>query len=277
MAPEAGAQGDGALAPFAPGPTFVIAGGALEVEIAPEAGGRIAQIRHAGLEQLLGHGPGNEATIAWGCYPMLPWAGRIRNAAFDLDGAAHRLQANLGAHAIHGVGFALPWRVEARDASSAVLSLALPEDRRWPFGGVARQHFGIDGDRLRMRLAVTAGAVRMPVVLGWHPWFLKPERLEFRPGAMYPRDAEGIAVRPTVTPTPGPWDDCFLNDEPVVLHRGGRRLRLSSDCTHWVVFDERAQTTCVEPQSGPPDGPTLGARVLAPGETLEAWFEMAWE
>ena len=270
-------RADAALAPFAPGELLRLGDDALAVEVAPAAGGRIARIACDGVDWLVGFGEA-PAMIAWGCYPMLPWAGRIRRGRFAFDGRAHALPANLGAHAIHGVGFALPWTLDARTHTRIELSLRLPEDERWPFGGTARQRIELEGTTLRLDLSIRAGQRAMPKpVLGWHPWFRKPERVEFSPGAMYPRDGEGIATRPTVPPAPGPWDDCFLNDEPVVLHRAGQRLRVSSDCTHWVVYDETPRATCVEPQTGPPDAFNLDAgAALAAGASAVAWMRMEW-
>ncbi len=270
---------DAALAPFATGELLHIGNDALHASIAPAAGGRIARIAFGGVDWLCGfNAENNAAMIAWGCYPMLPWAGRIRHGRFVFDGRDYRLPINLGAHAIHGVGFALPWRVDASSSTRVELSLRLPEDERWPFGGEARQRIEVAGTALRLHLSLSAGAQAMPrPVVGWHPWFGKPERVEFSPRAMYPRDAAGIAISPTVAPTPGPWDDCFLNAAPVTLHRDGQRLRISSDCTHWVVYDAPAHATCVEPQTGPPDAFNLepGAR-LAPGERIEAWCLFDW-
>jgi len=266
---------DAALAPFPPGELLRLGDDALGVEVAPAAGGRIARITHAGADWLVGFDQA-PAMIAWGCYPMLPWAGRIRRGRFAFDGRAHVLPANLGAHAIHGVGFALPWTLEAHTHKHIELSLRLPEDERWPFGGVARQRIELDGTALRLQLSLHAGERAMPrPVLGWHPWFRKPERVEFSPSAMYPRDADGIATRPTIAPAPapGPWDDCFLNDQPVVLHRAGQSLRLTSDCDHWVVYDQTAHATCIEPQTGPPDAFNLDASVLRAGESGSAWFK----
>jgi len=265
-------------APLAPGPLLRIGSGELQVDIAPQAGGRIAQIRWHGIEQLVGPDDGHPAAIAWGCYPMLPWVGRIRHGRFDFAGREWRLPANLGAHAIHGVSMWLPWRVESHDADAIELSLALPEDARWPFGGSARQRIRTDGSRrLDMSLSVRADSRAMQVALGWHPWFRKPDRLDFHPRAIYPRDGEGIATVPTTAPTPGPWDDCFVNTREVTLHRAGQRLRLESDCDHWVVYDETAYSTCVEPQTGPADAFNLAPRALAPGESLQARFSMEWD
>ena len=256
---------DAATTRLEPGPLLTLSHGAMSVDVAPQAGGRIAQIRVDGIEQLAGFSDDNDAMIGWGSYPMVPWAGRVRGGGFVFEGQTHQLPTNLGAHAIHGVGFGLPWRVDAQSLQHVELSLALPCDVRWPFGGIARQRIELSGRGVRMNLSVTAGDRAMPAELGWHPWFLKPERLDFAPTAIYPRDADGIGTRPLVPPTPGPWDDCFLNDAPVVLHSGDSRITLSSDCAHWVVFDMPARTTCVEPQSGPADAFNLEPRVLAPG------------
>ncbi len=267
---------DGALAPLAAGSCLDIECGALRVSVAPSAGGRIAQIVYADDAQLVGPDDGHPQTIAWGCYPMLPWAGRVRNGRFRFDGREHRLAPNLGPHAIHGVGFALPWQVELHTGDCIVLALQLPRDARWPFGGVARQTLRVTPRCLRMTLALDAQEHAMPAVIGWHPWFRKPDRLDFAPTAMYPRDAAGLTVLPPGPPTTPPWDDCFLGVDGAALHRGGRRLALASDCDHWVVFDERDDATCVEPQSGPPDAFNFALPRLAAGERISRWFEMRW-
>ena len=79
---------------------------------------------------------------------------------------------------------------------------------------------------------------------------------------MYRRDEFGVPTGALVEPTDGPWDDCFVDTGPVVLalRPRSRRRVTSSDCDHWVVFDEPADATCVEPQSGPPDGFNLAPR-----------------
>jgi aldose 1-epimerase len=279
MAADAAGADPGPLSPLAPGRLLTIGAGALEVDIAAEAGGRIAQVRFEGVEQLVGHGgDGADAAIAWGCYPMVPWCGRIRGGRFGFDGRSFRLPVNLGDHAIHGVGFLLPWRVVTHGLRHATLELALPADHRWPFGGTARQRIDVRGTVLELELSVTAGDQAMPASIGWHPWFRKPGRMEFAPEAMYPRDAQGITVLPPGPVRSGPWDDCFVNRTPVVLHRAGQRVRLVSECTDWVVYDETAHATCVEPQTAPPDAFNLvpGHR-LQPGATLSARFSLQWD
>lgn len=258
------------------GPLHWLRAGRLEVALAPEAGGRIAQIRHDGMDWLIGSDDGWPATIAWGCYPMVPWVGRIRAGRFDLDGRTHALPVNFGGHAIHGIGFSRPWRIETLETDHATLSLALPRDGYWPFGGSTTQSIRVEDHRLQLQLAVQADDQAMPAVLGWHPWFRKPDRLIFAPTAMYPRDSEGIATLPRVAPVPGPWDDCFVAEGEIALAREGQRLDLRADTDHWVVYDAAAHTTCVEPQTGPPDAFSLAPRVLQPGQQHRLSFELAW-
>lgn len=250
--------------------------GRLSVDVAPDEGGRIAQIAVDGVELLIGRGEGPDPTsaLAWGSYPMVPWAGRIRRGRFAFDGVEYSLPINLGEHAIHGVGFGTPWTTTRHDPTGVDLELALPTDDRWPFGGVARQTISVDGGRLRCELSVTATTRAMPASLGWHPWFRKPTALDFRPAAMYLRDDDYITVDELVAVPPGPWDDCFVNSEPITLSIGGVDLRLTSDCTDWVVYDMPAHATCIEPQTAPPDAFTIRPTRLEPGDTLAAWYEI---
>ncbi|RZA34197.1 MAG: aldose epimerase [Lysobacteraceae bacterium] len=276
MVPERQPLLDPAMAPIAPGPLLRLARGHLQVDVAPEAGGRIAQITHRGLDQLVDHRQAGGAMIGWGCYPMVPWAGRVRRGRFAFHGLEHQLPLNLGGHAIHGVGFAMAWRVESQALHRIELSLALPQDERWPFGGRALQRIELGEDSLQLTLSVQAGSLPMPAVIGWHPWFRKPGRLDFSPSSMYPRDVDGVAILPPRTPSAGPWDDCFVNRQPVALESEGQTLTLRSDCTHWVVYDETPYATCVEPQSGPPDAFNIDPFVLAPGAALVRDFHIAW-
>jgi aldose 1-epimerase len=276
MAPEP--VGSGALRRLMPGDPLFIGNDKLQVRIAPDAGGRISRMSFEGVEWLCGFDADNAAAIAWGCYPLLPWAGRLRRGRFRFDGREYQLPPNLGAHAIHGVGFTQRWQVGARSDTALEMSLQLPRDASWPFGGTALQRFTVNGRLLRLELSVTAGKYAMPKpVLGWHPWFHKPTRLDFTPTRCYPRDREGIATLPLVKPPPGPWDDCFINTRAVVLHRGQQSLRLTSECEHWVVFDQRPHATCVEPQTGPPDAFNLLPKErLEAGGTVEAWLLLEW-
>lgn len=247
------------------------------------AGGRIAQLWIDGVPLLvhaddvpdeLRAADGRAEPTAWGSYPMVPWAGRIRRGRFRFDGEEHQLPINFGEHAIHGVGFDASWSVTVAEPTFVRLELALPSDERWPFGGHAVQEISLTLAGVLLRMDVTAEERSFPTAIGWHPWFRRPERLDFRPTAMYRRDDDGIAVDELVEVPPRPWDDCFVNDEPVGLTIDGIDLLLTSSCRCWTVFDEFPHAACVEPQTGPPDAFTIAPDVLEPGEALDAWFRI---
>jgi hypothetical protein len=80
---------------------------------------------------------------------------------------------------------------------------------------------------------------------------------------MYVRGSDGLptgAVRP---PTPRPWDDAFTDVvlPPRLTWSGVLALDLRSTAPFWVVFDERDDAICVEPQTAPPDAFNLAAAV----------------
>jgi galactose mutarotase-like enzyme len=99
---------------------------------------------------------------------------------------------------------------------------------------------------------------------------------------MWRRDPDGIATGDRVDPPSGPWDDAFggVRTPPRLSWPGGPALELHSSHDVWVVFDERNDVVCVEPQTAPPDafnavtGPR--ADVLSPGEELALEMSVRW-
>ena len=281
---------------------ITIAAGSAAAIVDHVAGGRVAQITVAGQPLLIEPDAARSPTVAWGSFPMAPWAGRIRRGRFEFGGRVHQLERNhldgprdaAGAepgdregsdhddrwHAIHGTVFVRPWEIEQVTATAVSLRCPLADHGGWPFpGGTARQRIEISGDRLECVLSLEASEAPFPAVIGWHPWFLRPARLHFEPRAMYERDHHGLPTGAIVPPTEGPWDDCFVATGPAIVEYDrddAPRVTVSSDCDHWVVFDEPETSICVEPQSGPPDGLRLGHQMVAPGRPLERTMRISW-
>ncbi|MCB1001843.1 MAG: hypothetical protein KDB40_21305 [Acidimicrobiales bacterium] len=248
--------------------------GRATVLVSPMSGGRVASIEVGGDELLVTGAPGDDP-MQWGSYPMVPFAGRIRDGRFVWDDRTIQLPVNLPPHAIHGSGFTSRWDVVDQGRDHAELQCRLD----WPLGGLAHQHLQLTPQALVCVLTVRADAEPMPVTLGWHPWFRKPLAAELAFARMYAKDDAGIPTGELVAPRPQPWDDCFVEPlGPLVLQISPHvTVTVSSDCDHWVVYTEPEHATCVEPQSGPPDAVNLGtATVLQPGEILQRTMTIAW-
>lgn len=255
--------------------SLTIRAGDIAVEVEPVHGGRIGQITIAGTPLLVARSDEFAGPLAWGAYPMVPWAGRIRDGRFDFRGRHYRLPRNHGGHAMHGVGYVSEWEVVDVDASSVRLTLQMPCDHRWPFGGHVEQRFEVDVAGVTLTMRVNADDQAFPASFGWHPWFRKPERLGFHPVAMYHRDDDHIAIDDLVAVPNGPWDDCFVNEQPVAITIDGVHVEFRSTSSCWVVYDEPLHATCIEPQTGPPDAFTIAPSVIEPGESASITARLA--
>lgn len=260
---------------------IVLEGPDARLEISPDAGARMSSLVVDGQELLVTRGAG---PLDWGCYPFAPFAGRIRDGSFRFDGRSVRLATNDPPHALHGTVFDRPWMVDAPDSLSVDLGPG------WPFRGRLRQDFELTAGRLDASLRLEA-TDRMPVVLGWHPWFRRrlagtdahPEpsseavELDFSATRMYERGPDGLPTGRLVDPTPPPWDDCFigLGRPPRLTWPGRLTIELSSSADHWVVYDEPVDALCLEPQTGPPDAMNLGAAPVAEAGAALA-VSMTW-
>jgi len=246
------------------------------VVVDEQVGGRLASLQVSGVELLVTE---SEQPLFWGCYPMAPWAGRVRNGRFSSGGRDHQLPLRMPPHAIHGTVLDREWQWTEEDA------LAISLGDSWPFDGDAVQKIQLEPDRLVLELEVHSASDRFPATIGWHPWFrrrLAPNaaevELDFTALSMFARDDEGLPTGTRVQPSSGPWDDCFADvvKEPVLEWPGFLRLQLESSSNYWVVYDEPVGAVCVEPQTGPPDGLNLDPEFVTPGNPLRARFVLSW-
>ena len=176
----------------------VLRAGDAQLTIDAASGRRFASLRVGGHELTVTDGDG---PIRWGCYPMAPFAGRIRGGVLAFRGGTHKLARNIPPDAIHGTVFDRPWRLTSAGSDRAVLTTDLGPG--WPFAGRVTQSVELGVGSLDATLTLEADEP-MPAWLGWHPWFRRvvggsPVVLEFEAARMYVRDADGLPtgeVRP---------------------------------------------------------------------------------
>jgi galactose mutarotase-like enzyme len=247
--------------------------------VTPTDGGRLSSFRIDGRELLVTSGTD---PLDHGCFPMAPFAGRVRDARFRFRGREWHIRRSGAPHAIHGTVARRAWE---RIGPTTIRTDLGPD---WPFRGEVIQQFELTDDRLRIRMYLRA-AEPMPATIGWHPWFRwsldggrvpSIARAIVHPNAalMYTRDADGLPIGRLAAPDDGPWDDCFTGlSQPTEVHwDDGLVLSISSSCPDVVVFTESDRGLCVEPQTGPPDALNLRPRIVRPGTPLTAEMTWAW-
>jgi aldose 1-epimerase len=151
--------------------------GRLEVRLLPAVGGSIVGFDRIGEEgrQPLLRGAVDDITdvLDASCFPLVPFANRIRGGQFECDGRRIRLAPDMAGDPspLHGQGWKAAWTlVDSTDRSA---ELVYRHDAgEWPWEYEARQTIAVDEAGLSLRLSCrNLSAARMPCGLGLHPYF----------------------------------------------------------------------------------------------------------
>lgn len=270
-------------------------------EIAPGAGGAVAgfwwEAAGGRIDWLR---PASSAAVArgnageMGCFPMVPYGSRIRDARFMFCGreVVETPPDGAGRHALHGHGWRRDWRMVERGPDRLVLEYD-HEPGAWPWLYRARQSFVLSPEGLELTLELeNRSEGLMPAGLGFHPYFTRTPEASVTASTtgVWLTDAE---IMPTErTSVPPAWDlsagrrvaDVALDNVftgwsgEAVVTWPERRARLAISATQpllsfLVVYTPRARDFfCVEPASHCADAlnlaregvPATGLRVLAP-------------
>ncbi|GGQ61363.1 aldose epimerase family protein [Streptomyces flaveolus] len=254
---------------------ITLTAGDAEATVLPGNGGRIGGLRVGGTE-LLRQGD------RYGCFPMVPWCGRIREGRFRDGAAVHQMPLNSPPHAIHGTARDGAWRTARVTGNEAVITYDLVDP--WPYSGRVTQVIALAEDALTLTMSVETYESSFPAQIGWHPWFNRTldgtdVAIAFDPAWQEERGDDHLPTGNRTDPKPGPWDDCFGMPDgvDVTLTWPGRlELRVTSPQQWAVVYDEQEAAVCVEPQTGPPNGLNTLPRLVTPLEPLEATTTWSW-
>ena len=117
--------------------------------------------------------PGMSSPLEAACFPLVPFANRIRGGSFVCDGRTVTLPANMAGDKspIHGQGWQSPWSVESRSESGAVLSFHHEADA-WPWDYRAVETIVLSEEGLSLTLECeNLSPEPMPCGLGFHPYW----------------------------------------------------------------------------------------------------------
>jgi galactose mutarotase-like enzyme len=273
------------------------------MSVDPADGGRIVSLVIGGVERILSRSlaRASEPALYWGCYPMVPWAGRLSHGRIPTPNGEVRLDENLPPSAIHGLGFERSWDILKQTETEVAMRCEL-RGRGWPFGGHATQTLRLGADRLDFDLEVGGYTRAGPVGLGWHPWFTRPRRGDV---AVRVDASEVLVLDADLTPTGEMRRITEYEDLRSGRPLGDRRLdhvyvrTKSPALVRWpdldfrIEFDQALQTVvvytpaeafCVEPQTMWPNAPILaaagftdtGIRTLEPGASVSASQTWTW-
>lgn len=277
-----------------------------QLDLLPSLGGSIGGLRWwhpdgrwINLLRPLQPGPATGPTVLdVSCFPLTPFANRIRDGRFRFAGRDLQLAPGVfGPHPEHGHGWLQPWLLQPIDASSAELILTHAPDA-WPFPYTIRQRFTLEPDGLTIDLeARNDGNEPMPFGFGLHPYFPRTPSCMLRASVngFWETDAAVLPTRHTAVPaTLDPrtgmpvshitLDNAFTGWDGIAhitWPELGTRLAIVAEEPLRVLFVYVPQGEtyfCAEPASNVTDAFNLaeagrtdtGMMALAPGEMIEA-------
>lgn len=154
--------------------------GGLELDLAPDLGGRVAALRFRGRDILVpltdkAFDPDNWPKA--GAYPLIPFHNRVKNATLTCgDRVAHLPEhPECIPHALHGMASRCIWQGHIEAPDVAVMSLDWPASSVWPWSFRAEQRLVLRDGGLDLHLTIeNRDTVEMPAGLGWHPYIARP-------------------------------------------------------------------------------------------------------
>jgi aldose 1-epimerase len=279
-------------------PTLIIEAHGQSLRVLPGVGGTIGHWRDGDIDLLR---PADADALSrrlprqTGCYPLIPFSGRVRDGLFHFDEKPVQLALNFApeTHAIHGSAWMNVWSEASRGSDRLRIELDHPPGPNWPWRYHAWQEFSLSEDGLTVEIGVRNTDERaFPAGIGLHPYFpRRPDtRMTAKLGGVWRCDSVLIPVKHEATPEqwdfragrlvdPVRVDHTFTDvDGPIEIEwpHLDRGVRITSDPVFdkCVVFiPDGRDYFCVEPVTIMPDAfdrpasDRPGFRALAPGDS----------
>ncbi len=232
---------------------------------------------------------------------LFPFAGRVWH---DSQVLKYEVAGNVYSMPLHGFAWASSWVGVLKSSNTALLSLKSDESTKklYPFDFEIGMTVTLSQHTLHVAIEVTHKTLaartreKMPVALGWHPYFsmAKALKVQIPADTIYPVTPDGNAAdaqRARDLLGIMPWDlpnpklaSLIIGD----LAADSSRMDFSTHALtisagpedvmqHVVTWTNRPlEFLCIEPWMSLPDAVARprGCRWLKPGENLAAWFNI---
>lgn len=261
--------------------------GPLQLDLLPERGGRIAALRCAEQDILVPLADADFDPDCWpkaGAYPLIPFHNRVRNARLSCGSRTAQLPVHPDSkpHALHGMTSRCLWQGHVKAQAEAVMAVEWSACPTWPWAFVAEQRVLLTDNVISLHLSIeNRDDVDMPAGLGWHPFFVKPDKLTDNAETIWPispdllptgeRRRARLADMRHATRYLSDWTSVRTCIAGIDLEIAARNL------PHLVVHSAGGDYCCIEPVShlaGAPVAETgdsgTGLMKLAPGHRMTA-------
>ncbi|GAA4021101.1 aldose 1-epimerase [Deinococcus rubellus] len=175
------------------------------LDIVPEYGASILNLSAAsGRPVLRPVDPAKvESSSDTGCFPLMPYSNRIRDARFEFAGRTVELRPKSGSTLVqHGDVRNRPWQVERVSDTHLIGTFDSREfgDMNWPWAFTACLEYLLHGPHCDIALTLTnVSDEAMPAGMGLHPYFQRlqdgqPPQVQFGAGGWYPTDENSLPL-----------------------------------------------------------------------------------
>ena len=249
----------------------------------PVLGGRAISWRIGGVELLASK---SDHPIEFGMFVMGPWAGRLKDNTLEFGTTSFTFPATFEDWAIHGTTPSMEWQVANQAATSCTLTCELGPT--WPWQGQIVVDWKLSEQELQTTITLSSQSANFPGVVGVHPWFNKKTihgmaSWDIEHARLAERDSsfELSGKFLEVSASHGTFDDAFFSSDGRATIHWGDKVAIEIQQSHewFVVYDQEPSFTCIEPQTGPPNGindSVIGSTfVVTPEHPLQQ--EISWK
>ncbi|MCY0852286.1 aldose 1-epimerase [Thermoplasma acidophilum] len=252
-----------------------------------EIGSHMDSLQIDGLDILLHSYDGSPTHF--GSAFLFPYANRVKDARYVMDGVEYRLPNNEGKNSIHGLVLDKNFSVISREEESITMETSIAGGEAYPSDLSVRISHSVDETSYRCEVTViNKGVKRSPIAAGFHPYFvyknkwaiIKPETAwimeydgPFPTGKMDRMTFGDISYL-------NAYDNQFFADSDIIVDVGYSRLKITrNNMPFFVIYNGRysaGSSVAIEPMMSAVDSFNngIGLRLLNPGDTMKFGYSI---